>query len=166
MDNIQLILYILFLVGYFIFKLITGKKTSGQQQEGQDPFDTGSAPHAPPYQEARSLEDILDEIVTGKRKEEKPEPKPVAIQEESLEKTSWYDDDDTLYQYEKAVSNAKQYKTLEQKLAESEIKIGDVEDLDEIGAESTPSNSYLDMFENLEDAQKAIVMSEIINKKY
>lgn len=164
MDDIQLILYILFLVGYFIFKLITGKGKS-EPQGGDDTFDTGNAPHAPRRQEARTLEDILDEIVTGERKEPKPEPMAVEIEEEKEERSSWYDED-TFSEYELAVARAEKHKTLQQKVAESEIKIGEVEDLDAAETEKVASNSYLRMFKNLEDAQKAVVMSEIINRKY
>lgn len=167
MDDIQLILYILFLIGYFIFKLITGKGKAGQQGQGQDTFDTENAPHAPRRQETRSLEEILEEIVTGERNEQKPKPvAPLEVQQENNARGSWYDDEETLSQYEKAVTRAQKHKTLQDSIKEVDIQIGEVEDLDEVEAESAASSSYLGMFKNLEDAQKAVVMSEIINRKY
>lgn len=167
MDDIQLILYILFLIGYFIFKLITGKGKAGQQGQGQDTFDTENAPHAPRRQETRSLEEILEEIVTGERNEQKPKPvAPLEVQQENNARGSWYDDEETLSQYEKAVSRAQKHKTLQEMVKEAEIKIGEVEDLDEAETENVGSNSYLGMFKNLEDTQKAVVMSEIINRRY
>ncbi len=162
MDNIQLILYILFLVGYFIFKMVTGKGKAGPHQEGRETFDTGNAPHAPPYQDARSLEDILEEIVTGEKKQKKP----VKVQEENLEKASWYDDKDTFSEFEKAVAGAEKYELLHERKKAPEIKIGEVEDLDAIEANNIAANSYTAMFKDLDGAQKAIVMSEIINRKY
>ncbi len=167
MDDIQLILYILFLIGYFIFKLITGKGKAGQQGQGQDTFDTENAPHAPRRQETRSLEEILEEIVTGERSEQRPKPvAPLEVQQENNARGSWYDDEETLSQYEKAVSRAQKHKTLQERVKEAEIKIGEVEDLDEAETENVGSNSYLGMFKNLEDTQKAVVMSEIINRRY
>ena len=164
MDNIQLILYILFLVGYFIFKMVTGKGKAGPHREGHETFDTGNAPHAPPYQEARSLEEILEEIVTGEKKEKEPVSKPVEIEAESVEKDSWYDDE-TFSQYEKAVSGAKKYELLHER-KEPEIVMGEVEDLDEAGPDYAAANSYLDMLKDPEGIHKAIVMNEIINRKY
>lgn len=167
MDDIQLILYILFLIGYFIFKLITGKGKAGQQGQGQDTFDTENAPHAPRRQETRSLEEILEEIVTGERSEQRPKPvAPLEVQQENNARGSWYDDEETLSQYEKAVSRAQKHETLQERVKEAEIKIGEVEDLDEAETENVGSNSYLGMFKNLEDTQKAVVMSEIINRRY
>lgn len=167
MDDIQLILYILFLIGYFIFKLVTGKGKTRPNQEGQEAFGPGHGPHAPRHQEPRSFEEILEEMVTGERREQKSVEAPAETYEENLEKSSWYDDEVQLSKYEKAVASARSHAPLQKKIENSDIKMGEVEDLDVmVQEEDIPSNPYFAMFKDLESTQKAVVMSEIINRKY
>src|SRR5690606_37843839 len=84
MDNIQLILYIVFLIGYFIFKVLTGKKKSATTEDTRK-FDQPQNPNResreyseeyeqydPEADRPKTFEEILEELAGGGRKKEVP----------------------------------------------------------------------------------------------
>lgn len=169
MDDIQLILYIIFLVGYFIFKMVTGK---GKPVTRQDPekFDQHPDhghehhPYDPPTGRPKTLEDIFGELIDHRSIEKNPEtPKQV---EETIQ-DSWYDNPEETYQYPTIEQPV--YSTIDEQinLDDLDTSIGEVEHLEEAEERSSPvANPYLGMFSNMQDAKRAIVMSEILNRKY
>lgn len=185
MDNIQLILYVVFLIGYFIFKALTGKKNvTGQDTRKFDQDDSNAPygqpteyePYDPDAQRPKSFEEILEELTGGGRPKEESQERPVAhreIQQKDEERDWEFDLDEDPYHtperglYEESVKEASKFKTLDElvDLENIDINLGEVEELDaQEGANI--SNQYLSMFANLEDAKKAVVMSEILNRKY
>lgn len=183
MDNIQLILYIVFLVGYFIYKMVAGKNKP-VMREDMEKYD--QVPQADSYEpehnqeyeseydpteRPKSFEEILEELAGGGREKQLREEEARRSQEarmkakEAKEAVVKYADEKREV-YNESVRNASKYLTLDEQVNIDDIDIGikEVEDLD--APDAAVSNEYLALFRNLDDAKKAIVMSEIINKKY
>ncbi len=185
MDNIQLILYIVFLIGYFIFKLLTGKKNvTGQDtrkfdQDNKEPYGhpTEYEPYDPDAGRPKSFEEILEELTGGSQpKEERRARQEVRREVQPVEEEAEEWDvapDPRSYEtynseaYQNSVKDGSRFKTLDEMvdIENIETKIGEVEEIDGPG-DSSASNTYLSMFASLEDAKKAVVMSEILNRKY
>ena len=186
MDNIQLILYIVFLIGYFIFKLFTGKKNvTGQDtrkfdQDHKEPYGdpTEYEPYDPDASRPKSFEEILEELAGGsgqkeekrERQEARPVVHPVENRREDLDDApdprSYETWNKTSYETTPQ-DGSKKFKTLDEMidLDNIDINMGEVEEVGELD-EKNVSNTYLSMFHSLEDAKKAVVMSEILNRKY
>lgn len=192
MDNIQLILYIVFLVGYFLFKVLTGKKKSATTEDTRK-FDQPQNPHRktreyteeyeqydPEADRPKSFEEILEELASGGKKKEAPKVVPsaaekVAEKRREASKTAEVYRDGQDFEaeaknnevYQKSIQQASKYTTLNERIDMDNLEINrkEVIDIEEIGVEKK-SNPYLDIFSNLEDAKKAIILSEIINRKY
>lgn len=192
MDNIQLILYIVFLVGYFIFKVLTGKKKSATSEDTRK-FDQPQNPHRetreyteeyeqydPEADRPKTFEEILEELAGGGRKKEAPKAAP-NVPEKVVEKRRETPKPAEVYRdgqdfeaeakqnevYQKSIQQASKYSTLDERIDMDNLEINrkEVVDIEEIGAEKK-SNPYLDLFSNLEDAKKAVILSEILNRKY
>jgi len=186
MDNIQLILYIVFLIGYFVFKLLTGKKNVTGQDTRKFDQDDRNVPQAGPGEyepydpepgRPKSFEEILEELAGGnkqkevkkreiqERKEEHMQHQPVDEWEPSPYPRNYEAQENEVYQ--KSVKEASKYQTLDERidLDNIDINLKEVEDLDSKGTENV-SSEYLAMFATLEGAKKAVVMSEILNRKY
>src|SRR5690606_17444645 len=132
MDNIQLILYIVFLVGYFIFKLLTGKKNvTGQDtrkfdQDTKDPYGqpTEYEPYDPDASRPKSFEEILEELTGGGiQKEEKKEKQEARQEIKPIEQVPEWDvaPDPRSYEsfwnsdaYQKSVEDGSRFKTLDE----------------------------------------------------
>ena len=186
MDNIQLILYIVFLVGYFLFKLLTGKKKPAtredtrkfdQQPERDSPEYTSEYEQYDPEESSRpkSFEEILEELAGGgKRKEVARETQEVKKNIQRKEEKLGEDfpqvgknfEASGNEVYQKSINDAKKYSTLDERIDLENLDINRKEVVEIEELEEQKSNPYLDMFSNLEDAKKAIVMTEILNRKY
>lgn len=186
MDNIQLILYIVFLVGYFLFKVLTGKKKSAtredtrkfdQQPKSDSPDYTSEYDQYDPEESTRpkSFEEILEELAGGGKKKEvarevRQERKDKSEKEEQLGEDfpqvgkNYETRESEVFQ--KSVKDAKRFSTLDERIDLDNLDINrkEVVEIEEI--EEKKSNTYLEMFSNLEDAKKAVVMTEILNRKY
>lgn len=185
MDNIQVILYVVFLIGYFIYKMLAGKKKpiTRQDTDQYDQMPKGESNYPRNYQDEdeydptqgpKSFEEILEELAGGGRErkirevKEVKEQKQVQVQEkaeEAKEILTNYEQD-AREVYRSAIDNAGKHMTLDERIDidNLDINIKEVEDLEE--SEVASRNEYISMLRNLDDAKKAIVMSEIINRKY
>ena len=180
MEDIQLIIYIIFLVFYLIFKALQKKKeppTRNPEQAEQIP-ERKRKP-------AMSFEDMLKEF-TGEsfipedqeaEKEVKPQRKPVTApyveSERKEEKETEYftyekeTDDRTRQVYEESIKHGDKAQTLDERINLKDLDIGKVElVVEEDEEKATITNEYLEMFSSTEEAKKAFVMSEIFNRKY
>lgn len=156
MDNIQLILYIVFVVGYLIFKALTGKKKEQPEagpETGQDP--PRKARPAPTF------EDILKEL-TGVDTEE-PLPERVDKPRREASKKAEEISEHVQESYERATEEAKKAEKLDERIdLEPPRKKITVEET----SRETVENDYLAWMQDADDAKKAFVLSEIINRKY
>lgn len=163
MDNIQLILYIVFVVGYLIFKALTGgKKEPSQNADPNTDYDTPS-----PEQKKRpsSFEEILREL-TGVGQPEEQQLPPEEEQYRKVKRKGKEISERTAETYKESVESAKKFTKLDDTIDLDNLGIGvkEVEELEE--EEMTASKNYLDLLKNPDDAKKAIILSEIINRKY
>lgn len=169
MDDIQLILYIVFLVGYFIFKMVTGKRKPITREDTEQ-FDQHSdhheyEPHDHPMRGPKTFEEILEELTGGGRSIEKEQD--ISKTTAEVPESSWYDNPEEVHPLR--VIETPKYLTIDQQIDLDDLDsgIGEVEDIEEAEMDNKlAKNPYLALFSNLEGAKQAIVMNEIINRKY
>lgn len=186
MDNIQLILYIVFLIGYFLFKLLTGKKNVTRQdtrkfdqenKKGSQGYPTEYEPYSPEADRPKSFEEILEELARGPAsKEEKRQQRETEreVQRKQQDVTQWelsQENENIDVQnneiYQKSIQDASKYTTLDERidLDNLDLNVKEVEEIGELESDNV-TNQYLSMFATLEDAKKAVVLTEIFNRKY
>ena len=168
MDNLENYLYILFAVIYIISRII---KARGKQKQGT-PQQPGQHKGQPAHQQTQkpkkafSFEDILKEFeknLAGEEevahekplpvkeiRHEKPAPVPVTQIEQ---KPSKYDS----YQ-------GKEYKSIKEEIEESQSSSFTRNEKYTLADEV--ANEYVSMLQNPDGFKNAIVLSEIINRKY
>ncbi|MEL7002474.1 MAG: hypothetical protein AAFN93_07035 [Bacteroidota bacterium] len=158
MDNIQIILYIVFIAIALLSRLLKAKKPEPKRPV-QDPSDTS---------EPISFEDLLKEF-TG----EKPRTETVLEEaDQSLEYVDYeteerhYDDDRALETYRTATAGADKFKTLDQQV---ELNVdrplfGHFDEYDD--EEETNTNDLVTMLKDEDGIRKAVILSEILKRKY
>ena len=180
MDNLQFWLYVIIGIIYLVSRL--RKKQAEQPSEPSQPKREDEVPERP-----MTFEELLREITEGKT-EKKPEPvvpsrKPVYEQRreertqevipeteiDDLEEVDYdYKKQDTIYEkYEEAKKQAFQRASLEEtmKLSQTEMKFGKFKEF-EISNDRDLVSAYLSDFKDPEGLKKAIVMSEILKRKF
>lgn len=214
MEDIQVIIYILFGIIYFIFRVLKNKQeTKDKPQYGENKEDELGRPHEE-VQEAEgrpkrprsgtSLEDILRELSGDfyEGEEEKPKQAPPKKETEYKplerrevretpfeEKRKPFFEEEEERQHERAGSEKyrkyettnfdkskkkekkgeKKYKTLDEQvdIESFEIKVKpELQELEGEGPSPKFTTQYAKMLKNPDEAKKAIVLSEIINRKY
>ena len=174
MDNIQFWIYIAFAVIYFITKTL--KKARTPQVPGKtptSPLETENEPAQP-----ISFEELLQEI-TGKKTLKEPKARESQWEKQRSVVENKYDhqdfenegrkrvfaDDESKRIYEESIKTAK---STDEDYFEKESVFNKWKKTD---ATNETSSSALvaeikDMLNNSEDARKAIILSEILNRKY
>ena len=171
MDNIQIILYVVFLIGYFLFKVLTGKKKPVTRKnpekfdqhpkkeliDEEDVYDPTGRP--------KTFEEILEELAGGgQRKAKKAAPVVKQKAEEARQEVK----EESVY--DMSTREGEKYTKLDERvdLENMDFKVGEVEELAEQlnEKESVSANDYKAMLSNPDSARKAFVMSEIFNRKY
>ncbi len=154
MDDIQLILYIIFVAIAILTRVFKSKKKEQpqpQQQSEAEEYETSSP-------KPKSFEDLLKEF-TGES---------TAVETEVTSYEEEYEADDEIETYESMDSNPKELKTIDE--------LVDLEDDRHTGnfkhfagyeeQEENVNNEFVEALQNEEGARKAIIFSEIINRKY
>lgn len=181
MEDIQLIVYIVFLVFYLIFKALQKKKeppTRNPKQAEQIPErkrkpamtfeemlkEFSGESHIPEEKEAEQ------EIKQERKPERKAYEEPYQKKEQKTEYFTYEKEteDQTKKVYEESVKRGSKAKTLDERIDLENLKVGKVAlavDEDEEKAELN-INEYLEMFSSTGNAKKAFVASEIFNRKY
>ncbi len=188
MEDIQLIIYIVFLVFYLIFKALQKKKkppTRNPEQSEQTPerkrkptmtFEemlkefTGESSTPEEKKEEREADQerkTIDKKTIDKRYEE-----PVRKEEKQTEYFTYEkeSDDQARQVYEDSVKHGGKAQTIDEKIDLENLEVGNVvlviDEEEEKEKTELTTNEYLQMFSNTNSAKKAFVASEIFNRKY
>lgn len=176
MDDIQLLIYIAFLAIALLSRFLGKKKKNAQQAKEKEnsPEDKGDPP--------MTFEDLLKEFTGSKEeREEKKERERAEIryekereeqeraEQERNERREYEfeselpDDDEINDIYEQSVKAAEKAKSPDDQDKGSRFKNFDIE---EDASENKIAQEVREMLSNPGSAAKAIVLSEIINRKY
>lgn len=161
MDDFQLIIYIVFLLLYFLTRGLSSRKKKKQSRPGQ-----GKSQKPP-----KSFEDLIKEI-TG---EQEPDIRK-EIQEETVEKESkreyefeeeYPSDDEIEDVYQESVKQAQDIKTIDEIIDLEEeapkLKFKEYDKEKEVNPFAT---EIVQLLKNPEGAKKAIVLKEILDRKF
>lgn len=174
MDSFQFWLYVIIGVVYFISRM--RKKNAGQpadlpdterqQQPGSGPPVTGAPP------KTLSFEDLLREITESKRPKEEPVvdyDEELEEEEKDLEEVDYdYRKDNKVYEtYEEAKKQAFYRPSLEEtmKVENTVVSFGKFKEF-ERAAETNLAYEYLKDFRDPQGFRKAVVLSEILKRKF
>lgn len=171
MDEIQILLYILFIVIAVLSRAFSKKK---KQSQGTPPSTASGRPssrtEAPPKKPV-SFEDLLREFTGEAETTSIPEIPEYEndLRDDYDQSPASFDDSSAAETYRKSIDQAKDLKTLDETVDLEDIQIGsgrfdEFKILDE--DEGGDLNEYLEVFNDLEGSRKAIVLSEILQRKY
>ncbi len=175
MDNIQFWIYVIFAVIYFLSRSLRKKPAENQQKRPRSPLETDEGPRRQPA----SFEELLEEITGRQTLKEPPreveeeesftpvtpkkkEPAPPPFDEG---RTRRFSDEESRRIYEESIKNAEgfdlDYKP-DAKFASRKVLRATAEE-EEVNEFASEIRSTL---QNPESAKKAIILAEIINRKY
>ena len=173
MDDFQIVLYIVFALIYFLSRGLSKKKKKKAPPRPQQETSTTTAEEPRPRKQPSTFEDLLKELETsfgGETETAVPEPEPVRPTPPPKPKSEKDD----------------RQRTFQEELKEYQIKPGGLKTIDEMVDLHTVSKFEPKVYETeIEDVeaekrlkeiagffskaggpQKAIILSEIINRKY
>ncbi len=170
MDEIQILLYILFIVIAVLSRAFSKKK---KQSQGQPPPTASNRPSRQaetPSKKPVSFEDLLREFTGEAETTTSPDPEyENDLRDEYEEKVPSFDDNTVAETYRKSIDQARDIKTLDETVDLEDIQIGSgrfdefrIPEEDEGGN----LNEYLEVFNDIEGSRKAIVLGEILQRKY
>lgn len=161
MDDIGTVLYIVFLALYIISRAFKkkGKKPVTRQPNAPQAEDEQTSQKERPV----SFEDLLKEFTEQRTEAKRPKPKE---QEATFEKEE-FDDSRVQETFESSVREAKEFKTLDEQV-DLEIKplISDHFEAYEQEEEYTFADEIRDSFANPDDARKAIILKEVLDRRF
>lgn len=178
MDNFKLWLYVIIGIVYLLSRLL---KKRPDQSKTTPPNTSSQAPQRAPQptpnspEKALTFEELLREITS--QKEPAPQPRPVArpMPQREREKPAVLEDanydyrkhDDVYEVYEEAKKQAFFRPSLEEtmKVEDTVVKFGKFKEF-ELARERDLMAEYLKDFQDPEGFKKAIVMSEILQRKF
>lgn len=165
-DNLQVIIYIVFLAIYFLSRFLKGNKKQAQrptrEREREYEEDQGQEAEQP-----MTFEDLLRELTQPKERKPKPTPQPPpAPAKREYEFSGEEPSDDEIQEvYEESKRKAKGVKTLDEMvdIGEESIKFKEYQ---EVGEDNEFATEIREMLQNTDDARKAIVLKEILERKF
>lgn len=180
MDDFQTILYIIVGIIYFLSRALKKKKPPVKPSQPAQDFDDDTPQTSPP--KPLTFEELLREFTEGKQPEEEepepiPTPAPAPVQRSKSPMTSRYEeDDDEILEpakrrfsdedskriYEESVRAVENMK--EEQFSDTQYHFKRTEDTQE--EESSIGSEIADMLRDGDGARKAIILSEILNRKY
>ena len=180
MDDIQFWIYLLFGAIYFITRMF--KKNNKDATPRKAPRPTGTQPSDRPNKPV-SFEDLLKEFTEGKSEEEdeveEEQPEPVEARQ-ILQERRWqeenkpdfsnegnnrrFSDEDSKRIYEESIKRAEGSKLDFERDDHFRLKFKDRDEEEE--ETSDLAGEISGMLQNPEDARKAVILSEILTRKY
>lgn len=171
MDSFEVLIYIIFGVIYLLSRALKKKKKPSAprpQMESDDEVVTQDAPV--------TFEDLLKELTGAQTPKPKTQPKPQQRYDRSdpaeyedlrEQRRPVADDSRSREVYESARRSAKDIKTIDE-LVDLEKGIEPSGRFEEFKIEKqfTKGDEIRGMLQNKQDAQKAIILAEILNRKY
>lgn len=165
--DIELILYIIFIAIAILTRVLKGKKESNTPTTSHQP----ESMEAPKKKTEKTLtfEELLREF-TGEEApvQQEPEPEPrYSRQEEAYSYEEEYADEEIRETYSRSVNEAKKLKTLDEQVSlDKPLERMEHFKQYETEEENTVGSEIIEMLQDEEGARKAIILSEIINRKY
>jgi len=174
MDDIQTLLYLIIAVIYVLARVLRKRKP---RVPPQDQADTDLPPvvKQKPKQKPVSFEDILKELTGESKKEPRPKQEEPPIEMEKVKEpqtTKHFLDEDIEESYQEAVKKAEKVKprkieTVPEGISKSPLKsvhfvAYEVEEV----KENPLAKEIVKMLKDPEDVKKAIVLREILDRKY
>jgi len=165
-DSLQVIIYIVFLAIYIISRALKSKKKPLPSKPREEIHGDTETEEAPPL----SFEDILRELTTGQksqRREPLPQKSKVPDKREYEFNDDVPDDDEIQEVYEESVRKAKAYKTIDEIVELDDTSLVFKEYEKEKEEDRNPfAREIRSMLQNPEDARKAIILKEILDRKF
>jgi len=164
--DFKIILYIIFFVIYILAKTL--KKSKPKQSPKGPRTKTDEETHE--AEPTITFEDIFKGLTNDKKKE-KPEPVEVINEVEEFE-SNYPSDDEIQEVYKESLRQAEKSKTLEQIVYDNaKKKRAAIEEHEEFTSKDVEERITLaselgELLKNPEDARKAIVLKEILDRKY
>lgn len=165
--DVELILYIIFIVIAILSRVLKAKKESNSPTTS-DPGESMDTPRKK-TEKTLTFEELLREFTgedTSHRQEPEPQPQ-YTREEEGYSYEEEYADDEIRETYSRSVNEAKKLKTIDE-LVSLDEPLERMEHFKQYEAEeeNTVASEVLEMLQDEEGARKAIILSEIINRKY
>jgi len=164
--DFKILLYIIFFVIYILAKTLKKSKSKQSPKRPRPKIDAETQEAEP----TMTFEDIFRGLTNDKKKEK---PEPVEVINEIEEFESNYPSDDEIQEvYKESLRQAEKSKTLEQivydNAKEKRVAIQEHEESTRRDVEErfTLASELGEMLKNPEDARKAIVLKEILDRKY
>ncbi len=169
MDDIQFWLYLAFGAIYFLTRMFKKKNQPESRDGGNEPSENKPKPV--------SFEDLLKEF-TQEKTQSFADPEPKVIQTEPEEeqwveknrpkvfeegKTRRFSDDESRRIYEESIKRAEGADLVFERADNFKSNIQRAEDQEE---ENTIADDIKDMLSDQDQAKRAIILSEILNRKY
>lgn len=185
MDDFKIWFYILLGVIYLLSRVLKKKEAPGEATQGdfESPY-SGQKTSSPEAERPLTFDELLKEITEAKRQSQRPYVAPqtptgrteyvdydddLKDEAEDIEDEGYdYKNRDNVYEvYENAKKQAFLRPSLEEslKLADTEVKFGKFKEFDS-DTEKVDLNEYLKEFRDPEGLKKAVVMSEILQRKF
>lgn len=174
--DIELILYIIFIVIAILTRVLKSSKDTAAPPS--PPQQSEDQPRQRP-QRRQTFEDLLREF-TGEEEEaeeqyqerpatytrERHQERPASYyDEQDMEEGQEADDNEIKETYQRSVNEAKKLKTLDEQVDLNKPIPKRFKD-SEVEEENETTQDILEMLRDAEGAKKAIILSDIINKKY
>jgi hypothetical protein len=159
MDDIQLILYIAFVLFAIVSRVLKRKKAGNVKKPEQR--EQNEAPPKPQI----SFEELLKEFTTGDT-EKKEYDSEYRTEPEEVFELEYHDDEEAERVYRESVEASKKQAELVKETDDrhtgnfKHFRGYSEEDVEEEGSE------FADLFHDQDSAKRAIILSEIINRKY
>jgi len=168
-DNLQILIYIIFFAIYLLSRVFRNKNKQAPRPSREMESDEPATTDAPPL----TFEDILRELTTGEkprqtvRRQTPQPPKPEPARREYEFKSDYPDDDEIEEVFQDSVKKAQNIKTLDEmvELKEPVLKFKEY-DVKEEGHQSSLASEIRNMLMNPDDARKAIILKEILDRKF
>lgn len=156
----ELIIYLIFLAIVFIARLLkkSGDKTSGPANPQDDS-------ERPPTRRAKSFEELLEEFTTGERRESPESQAQVPVEEEVQETHQDYSSGDSPYQSYRD-TDARDFKTLDELVDIEKVRTKTALKSEEDTIAPPEATEVRRLLQNPDDARMAIILSEIIRRRY
>lgn len=167
MDNIQFWLYVAFGVIYFVFKQLRKKKT---QEETQEVDQEMPQPRRKPV----TFDELLKEFTQGKegyeevREEQEyhaPQVLPTAYPQKEIESRKFADDESQKI-YERSIAQAEGYDLKFERDDNFRVKSPMQVTLRGEDEEKSIGEEIFDSLRDADQARKAVILGEILNRKY
>lgn len=177
MDDFQTILYIVVGIIYFLSRALKKKKPPVKPSRSGEDFDDEAQESTPP--KPLTFEELLREFTEGKEAEEerpaRPAPVPVKRSSSQMTARAEEDDDEILEPAKRRFADDESRKIYEASVRTAENLKTDVSTQPEYGfkryedhRDEVPSlgAEVAEMLQDADGARKAVILSEILNRKY